>query len=145
MKPGCLCQRFRLSLWQWARPWPGQGSLSSLTWKCRGDLPTLGGLNRRTALAALAVRVRVARRRLQSLVLSSKLEILEILNQRRYKVITESYCMTNSDTGHQNFDGKDLCDFSLLSFNILVQILPSPRRSVMVHVVEVTHYSNADD
>ena len=36
-------------------------------------------------------------------VLSNKLEIqAEILNHRRYTVITERYCMTHSDTGHQN-------------------------------------------
>ena len=40
--------------------------------------------------------------------LSNKLEIqAEILNHRRYTVITERYCMTHSDTGHRNFsDGK---------------------------------------
>ena len=76
--------------------------------------------------------------------LSNKLEIqAEILNHRRYTVITERYCMTHSDTGHQNLTVKSICDFSLLSFNILIQILPFPRRSV--HVTDVNDYSNADD
>ena len=38
---------------------------------------------------------------------------------------------------------KSCRDFSQLSFNILIQILPLPRRSV--HVVDITDHSNADD
>ena len=49
-------------------------------------------------------------------VLRNKLEIqAEILNHRRYTVITERYCMTHSDTGHQDLTVKSLRDFSLLS------------------------------
>ena len=48
--------------------------------------------------------------------LSSKLEMqVEILNHMRYADITERYCMTHSDTGHQNLTVKSLRDFSLLS------------------------------
>ena len=47
-------------------------------------------------------------------VLSNTLEIqAEILNHRRYTVITERYCMTHSDTGPQNLTAKSLRDFSL--------------------------------
>ena len=62
---------------------------------------------------------------------SSTLEIqAEILNHRRYTEITERYCMTHSDTRHRNSTVNSLCDFSLLSFNIPIQIRPLPRRSV---------------
>ena len=50
-----------------------------------------------------------------SSVLSDKLEIqAEILNDRRYIDITERYCMTHSDTGHQSLTVKSLRYFSLL-------------------------------
>ena len=40
-------------------------------------------------------------------------------------------------------DCKELSLFLVAQFNILIQILPLPRRSV--HVVRLTGYSNADD
>ena len=54
-------------------------------------------------------------RRGRSMLLSSKLEIqMEILNHRRYTDITERYCMTHSDTEHQNSTVRSFRDFSLL-------------------------------
>ena len=77
--------------------------------------------------------------------LGNKLEIqAEILNHRRYTVITERYCMTHSDTLRTaEFDGKELMRFLAAQFNIPFRILPLPLRSV--HVVYVADYSNADD
>ena len=44
--------------------------------------------------------------------LSSKLEIqVEVLNHGRYTDFTERYCMTHSNTGHQNLTVKSLRDF----------------------------------
>ena len=76
--------------------------------------------------------------------LSNKLEIqAEILNHRRYTVITERYCMTHGDTRTPELDGNELSRFLEAQFNIPIQILPLPHRSV--HLVDVTDYSNADD
>ena len=76
--------------------------------------------------------------------LSNKLEIqAEILNHRRYTVITERYCMTHSDTGHRNLTVKSLRDFSLLSLISSFKFCRCHCRSV--HVANVTDYSNADD
>ena len=77
-------------------------------------------------------------------VFSNKLEVqAEILNHRRYTVITERYCMTHGDTRTPELDGNELSRFLAAQLNILIQILPLPHRSV--HVVDVTGYSNADD
>ena len=89
-------------------------------------------------------RIRYGQRR-RGCVSSYKLEIqAEILNRRRYKVITERYCMTHSDTGHQDLTVKSLCDdFSLLSLISSFKFCRCHCGSV--HVADVTDYSNADD
>ena len=63
------------------------------------------------ARAAAAVTAGLPAAKPRARLLSSELEMqAEILSHRRYTVITERYCMTHSDTGHQNSTVKSCCD-----------------------------------